>query len=207
MTPAQYDRALERIEEENPGETLLPALRQGFSRVNALYMAAALRRVPTPAPASKKANATAWSDETLRGMWGERKRLFGEWATTANRFHECDSDAERALISDRVLAIWEEIQALKAKIAYYEEHRAVPAEGEEERFPLPDDPVLLLKKLHSIRAQISQEQAKLRDLAALPDEHPDKEDRIAAAEKRRAELILYRGHAEQKIAAAAALHE
>lgn len=205
MTAAQYDRALERIEEENPSEPLLPTLRQGFSRVSALYMAAALRRLPEPTPAP--AGKPVWSDETLRAMWGDRKRLFGEWAITANRFHECHTDAERALISDRVLAIWGDIQALKVKIAYYEEHRAMPPEEAEERFPLPDDPILLVKKLQSIRAMISQEEAKLRELAKLPDEHPDKPDRIAAAEKRRAELILYRGHAEQKIADAAALHE
>ena len=76
---------------------------------------------------------------------------------------------------------------------------ATPPAVENERFPLPDDRGALVKKLSSIRVLISQVQARLRDLAELPDHHPDKAEKILAAEKRRAELVLYRGHAEQKI--------
>jgi hypothetical protein len=209
MMISDYRRALRRIEAENPAEPLLPALQQGHTALNEIYMRSALQRLadvpPAPGmtenPTSEPANDEKTDIEPAAGapigdLWSEKRRLWGEWAKTSNRFHECRTDAERAMISDQVADVWAQLQRVKSRIEHYEEHGTLPAP--DERFPLPEDPVALVKKLQSIRAMISQAEAQLRALAELPDEHPDRA-KIPDAERRRAELILYRDHAQTKI--------
>lgn len=196
MSPSDYVEALARIETGNPTEPLLPALRRGWSRVNAIYMAAALKRLPAPEPVWQ--DQTPFADENLRGLWAERTRLFGEMNRRSNQFHDCKSDEDRAANSREIRRIWGLILAVKERIEHYEAHGELPEEPSEERFPLPDEPVALMKKLNSIRAQISQGQRRLDDLGALPDGHPERE-KIADVEGRLAELKLYRGHAENAV--------
>lgn len=207
MTQSQYLDNLARIEQGNPGEVLLPTLQKGFNRANVTYMKSALKRLPEADPDEvpdqvdePAAPAPRPADETLKALWAERTRLFGEMNRMSNHFHECRTDQERANNSKAIQRKWDEIEAVKGKIRHYEEHGEVPpAGGEEEQFPLPDDPIALVKKLNSIRAQISQTEAKLREAAELPEGHPDRETRIQEGEKKRAYLVLYRGHAEQKV--------
>lgn len=47
MTKSQYSEHLASIETHNVAEPLLPALRRGHSRINALYIVEALKRMPT----------------------------------------------------------------------------------------------------------------------------------------------------------------
>lgn len=207
MTQAEYIDNLARIEQANPAEVLLPTLRCGFNKANVLYMKSALKRLPEDAPGEEVDHvddtapaALRPADETLKALWAERSRLFGEMNRMSNHFHECKTDQERATNSTAILRKWEDIQAVKAKIRHYEEHGDMPSVVVEEKFPLPDNPFDLVKKLNSIRVQISQVEAKLREAGELPEDHPDRQTRIQEGEKKRAFLILYRGHAEQKIA-------
>ena len=203
ITETQYDELLVRIERENPAEPLLPALRGGYSRVNALFMAAAANRLPEiqetddveQVPEEIEADAT---DVTLNSLYSEKSRLFTSLYKQSNVFHTCRSDQERAENSRAVLAIWDDILQAKARITYYLEHGELPketAEGDD----LPDNPVLLSKKLNSIRAQISQIQKRLLQLAERPDTDQDKTRLIRDAEEQRRRKIHLRGLAEQKL--------
>lgn len=215
MSYQEYNANLAKLERDNPGEPLLKALRSGYTAINVVYMRAALKRISAsthtgsfqvttgsetkavvvtmkPQPGKK-------ADETLRKLWADRQHLFGDLNKASNHFHKCKNDAERKENSQRIKGIWDEIIAVKERIAHYEEFGSLPEPKSVEKFPLPDDPVSLVKKLNSIRALISQEQKKLRELFELNDNHPDKAQRIKESEERRAHLILYKEHAENKI--------
>lgn len=206
MTRQEYEQAVALVARRNPGETLLNTLRAGYRPVNEIYLRAALRRLP---PVGLKTEGIAGeerdtqrdrrgADAQLRELWGERTRLFGEMNKRSNHFHECRSDDERAANSREIRRIWSQILDVKERIAHYEDHGELPEPVSEERFPLPDDPVALMKKLNSIRAQISQVKKRLDDLGALPQDDPDR-SKIGDAEARLAELKLYAGHAEKAI--------
>lgn len=200
MTDKEYRRHLAAIEKSNPDEPLLRTLQQGFSRVNLIYMRAALKRLP-PAADTVEPSADDMPGENMppvvRELWAHKGRLFRERARWSNKFHDAKNDQERKAISDAILRIWNQIQDIERKIGLYEQTGSLP--GEEERFPLPDDPVLLVRKTASIRSLISIQQAKLRDLAKLPESDPTKPAKIEEANAKLAELKLYRSYAERKI--------
>ena len=213
MTQREYEIGLARVESENPREILLPELRQGFSAARCLYLRAALRRLPAVelsdfSPIDEKSDIEETdampetSDEGFRHLWRERGRIYVQMRKTRNEYHDCKSDSERRSVNARLQTMWAEFEAVKRKIAHFEAHGEHEPEASAERFPLPSDPFALSKKLDSLRSLISQEEKKLRELAALPKDHPQKAEKIQKSEARRADLILYRNHAERAIEAA-----
>lgn len=225
MTEQEYSQHLQRIERDNSTEVLLPTLRRGWSRANAMYMRAALKRLnPTPSPSPERRGAATntveqrstlyvsppfgggvgggVADATLRALWAERTRLFGEMNKMSNHFHNCRTDAERATNSAAILHKWQEILAVKGKIAHYEEHGELPAAELEENDELPENPVLLSKKLNSLRAGISQTKSKLEAAAGLDDATPGKAANIEKLEAKLKRLRHLAGMAEVKLKAA-----
>jgi hypothetical protein len=209
MNERQYLKHLADIERRNPGEPLLSTLKDGFSRVNCLYMGVAIKRLPTEmepdweeeTEAEQKhahADRAGNADETLRKLWAERTRLFGEMNKQSNEFHKCKTDADRVGNSTKVLGWWKDIQAAKARIEYYEQHGEMP-KYEEEGDELSDNPALLAKQLGSLRARISQTQKKIADLAGLDPNTPGKEAKIADTEAALRNLKHLKGLAEQKM--------
>jgi hypothetical protein len=203
MTQKEYTDNLKRIEADNTAEPLLRILRTGWSAVNVIYMKSALNRLPKADTLRDRADSddhedteTTNTDPIMRELWSQKGQLFRERAKYSNHFHDCTSDEQRKANSDAILRIWERIQEISAKMEYYEQHGELPAGAE--RFPLPDDPAALLKKLMSIRSLISMEQQKLRKLAELSEDDPAKRTKIEESQSKLAELKLYKGHAEQK---------
>lgn len=206
MTADEYTAALRSIEQGNPTEALLPVLRTGHSRANEMYMRAALKRLIPPKSAELEGSShepdwkgqTPYADDTLRALWRERTRLFGEMNKQSNLFHTCKTDEERAANSARVLSWWDDIQAAKAKIAHYEQHGELPT-PEHEGDDLPDNPALLAKKLASLRARISQVKKKITDIAGLDEGTPGKQSKIDAAENDLKQLQFLAGKAAVKL--------
>lgn len=194
MSAQQYQEAVERIEKRNPDEILLPTLRSGYCRINEVYLRAAMRRLSTvsmekiPHPREQK-----YADANLRDLWRERTELFGQMNKLSNHFHDCKSDDERAANSRSIRVIWGKILEVKDRIEYYEQHGELPAPADEERFPIPDDLVEIVKKQLSLRAQISQRKRQLDGLAGLHESDPERA-KIADIEAKLAELKLYLGH-------------
>ncbi len=197
MTPAQYAAAVALLEKRNPGEPLLATLRRGHSRMNEVYLRAATRRLTPDAPPVRK-REQRFADQVLQGLWRERTQLFGEMNKRSNNFHECRSDDERKANSREIRRIWGEILRVKERIDYYEQFGELPAPVDGERFPIPENPVEMVKKLNSIRAQISQTKKRLDDLAELPDGHHDRV-KISEYEVKLKELQLYSGHVQNAI--------
>lgn len=200
MTRAKYSECLARIESANPGEILLPLLREGWSGKNVIYMKAALRRCSANAPqqASPKGNM-AGSSDVLASLYKAQQVLRGQRAKTSNSFHECKTDADRRAVSARILEIEKEIRVNEGKITHIKTHGHLPLDIVREEV-LPDDPIALMRTLASINAKISQTKKKLLELGALSDNDPQR-SQIPKYEAKLAGLKLEKGHAEQKIKA------
>ena len=203
MSASEYWDQVELIELGNPKELLLPSLRNGFTRVNQAYLAAALKRLPDPDEISNISDEISDimemdPDDTLRELWRKRTLLFGEMNKLSNLFHECTTDQQRASNSLKVMAIWSKIQDVKAEIEYYK------ANGEalisaDDADQLPDNPVALSKKLNSLRARISQKKQQLVTIAGLDEGTDGKQSKIDAAEEDLKRLKHLAGLAEQKL--------
>jgi hypothetical protein len=116
----------------------------------------------------------------------------------SNLFHACKSDEDRAANSEKVLGWWKDILRIKGNILHYEEYGELPksaAVGDE----LSDNAVSLGKQLASIRARISQTQAKITEVASLDPNTPGKEAKIQDYEVKLRDLKHLRGLAEQKL--------
>lgn len=212
MNFLEYEKNLALITQHNPAEPLLPTLKRGYSAVNALFMAVAMKRMPTvidepknqdirpQASKEKMETYSAAPDKALKALWAERTRLFGLMNKQSNEFHRCKTDEQRADNSKKVLAFWDDILAIKAKIQHFEKHGELPAEiSVEPSDMLDDNPVKLSKQLNSLRARISQIQAQLKEIAGLDPNTPGKSAQIDRLEKKRQDLIYLRGLAEQKL--------
>jgi hypothetical protein len=217
MNERKYNAHLAELELNNPGEPLLQALRGGWSKINVLYMGIALKRMPTVLEldeeemievktgtrpgkpiVAKVTFKNGTPDDTLRQLWAERGRLFGQMNRQSNEFHKCKTDADRVGNSAKVLGWWKDILRVKGNILHYEEYGELPKvaqQGDE----LSDNAVALGKQLASIRAKISQTKAKITELAGLDPNTPGKEGKILEYEQKLRELIHNRGLAEQKL--------
>jgi hypothetical protein len=217
MNERQYKVNLAQLEANNPGEPLLASLRKGWSKINVLYMGMALKRMPTVLELEEEEDievtigATAGKpivakitfkngapDDTLRALWAERGRLFGQMNRQSNEFHKCKTDAERAENSVKVLGWWKDILRVKGNILHYEEYGELP-KIKEAGDDLSDNAVALGKQLASIRAKISQTKAKITELAGLDPNTPGKEAKIQDYEQKLRELNHTKGLAEQKL--------
>ena len=217
MNERQYKARLAELEANNPGEPLLLTLRSGWSKINVLYMGIALKRMPTVLEleddevievttsaglgkpiVAKVTFKNGAPDDTLRGLWAERGRLFGQMNRQSNEFHKCKTDEERAENSAKVLGWWKAILRVKGNILHYEEYGELPKAtqpGDE----LSDNAVALGKQLASIRVKISQTKAKITELAGLDPNTPGKEGKIQDYESKLRELNHSKGLAEQKL--------
>ncbi len=209
MREWQYDEGLAKIEANNPGEPLLPVLRGGFSPINAIYMASALSRMPTILEEvefnedlvleAEEKSEPVQVDDTLMALWSQRTALFGLMNKQSNKFHQCGNDEQRAANSALVLKYWTDIQSVKAKIAYYEEHGEMPAFRSKDSEQIADNPAKLSAQINSLRARISQRKKKLIDLAGLDANTPGRQAKIDAAENDIKTLKYTLGVAEQKM--------
>ena len=217
MNERQYKAALAKLELNNPGEPLIPTLRGGWSKINVMYMGLALKRMPTvleleedevievttgttpgKAIVAKVTFKNGAPDDTLRGLWAERGRLFGQMNRQSNEFHKCKTDADRAANSAKVLAWWKDILRVKGNIRHYEEYGELP-KSEQLADELSDNAVALGKQLASIRAKISQTKTKITDLAGLDPNTPGREGKIQDYEVKLRDLNHLKGLAEQKL--------
>ena len=204
MTDQAYQTELTRIKAALPNYPGLATMEAGNTPLGRSLMRQALRLLGNaqkpadqadPAP---DARAIEHTDERYRWLHKEKASLYVQMRKERNRYHDCKTDKERAAVNATIQRMWQDFLVLKRKMEYFEVTGHHEPEIGEEKYPLPDDPVALLKKLNSIRATISAEKKKLRDLAIAPDS-TEKTEKIKAAEARLADLDLYKAHAERVI--------
>lgn len=186
MKKWEYEDALERIEQENPCEVLLGVLRTGWSPVNVIYMKSALKRLESAPKKDVPADEIPADEGFLKGKYRRQQTLRGERNKLSNSFHTCTTDAQRAAVSAKIIEIETEIRRNEVEIRRFELDGETPFNTDSE-LESPTDPVVLLKKIASLRAMISQTKKRLEYLASLNASNPEK-SAIPNVEKRLADL-------------------
>lgn len=195
MNRSDYEAGLELLRKRMPEHPFFTFLSQGYAPGRVLYMRKAVEEA-VAAPVRMKVDA-APADPELRKMYIEKSTLFTRRAKLSNQFHVCTTDAQRAKVSIRVQLVQREIEALKNRIEHYL-NTGKTKTMKSDKFPVPDDPYKRLKKRNSLRSNISNYKRKLKHLAGLPDNHPDRKN-IDKYETKLNNLQMHLKHVESAI--------
>lgn len=168
---SEYGECLAMLIEEIPDHILIKDLKKGYSVMNALYLGHALKEIQIDDPVSKIAADP--DDSELRKLQREKSSLFGKRAKWSNKFHDCQTNAQRAEVSDQIQIIQNDIGSIMRQIEYYETNGKPMPVIVNEDYPVPASEGDRYKKRASLRAMISQIKKKLRRIADLPKNHPD----------------------------------
>ena len=191
ITKEEYGNCLSMLIEEIPNHVLIKDLKKGYSVMNALYLGHALSEIKIP---DEVATTTGDPDDAeLRKLQRERSSLFGKRASWSNKFDICQSNKQRAEVSDQIQIIQNDIKLIMRQIEYYEQHgKPMPVIINEE-YPVPASEGDRYKKRASLRAMISQIKKKLRQIADRPKNHPDwrKVDKLESQLSHNEKYLVY----------------
>ncbi len=174
MTEKEFDNNLRFLEMAEPDNVLLPTIRQGYSKLNCIFLKQSIKSIPVvPIPEAAMVFDPEQIDIRITQLFGERAKL-------SNRFHELATDKARAENSKEIQNIQRQISDLMIQ----KENGASDASD-----GIPTDPIQLMKYLNSTRAKISQAKKELERLGSLPDDNTDR-THIVVVEKRLQKLNL-----------------
>lgn len=195
MSREDYLAGVELLALRKPDHPLLSVVRTGHNRLNELYLERALKDVITP-----KADETEipGADPVLVNLLKEKRTLYATRAKLSNSFHDCSSDESRANVSSSIQRIQRAIEAKNAQLNYYQQHGKLP-EGNQVDIDVPDDPIALMNRLLSVRSSISYNQRRIRILAALTQDNPERK-KIPTLESNLKELKRKKALYESRIA-------
>lgn len=197
MEMIEYWAQVRAIETQNPNEPLLERLQSGPSVVTLAYLKAALARLP-----EQQAEAAEDSDDEEEEDIRPDDPVFAAFTRQIregyqlmrrlhNQYHDCRSEDDFQRIANQMSAAWDDTQKVIELRTEYVTTGVVPSATEDD---LPDNTVLLAKKLNSLRSSITQYQSAIKKAAAQGNE-----ERVKMLEDKRKKAILLRGIAEQRL--------
>lgn len=195
-----YEQQLKRLEKAVPKHPLLWAFRRGHTASNALLLARALDKIPPPPVVIQDDDPEPpddVDDDTMRRFRMDQSNLFSDRRKLSNEFHTCQSDRQRAGVSERIQIVQAQIERLKQQINIYKEQGRIPEP--DEKYPVPEDPFKLLALRASLRASISRKKRKIVQIGRDQDKLPDAPERLAKAEGKLKELKLHLNHVKKAI--------
>lgn len=172
MNRQQYQAEIARIAALNPSEPLMSTLANGPTDVNVrIYLPAAQRRVPNVAPSQLPPPPPAAitiepipehekkNDPTYLALTADIRRAYNNIRQVRNGFHACKTDAERAIVSDKVREAWQYIMHCLRRRKQFEIGGIIMPQDQGE-YIVPDKITDLVSRLHSVRASISRYKSK-----------------------------------------------
>lgn len=172
MDEAEYIAGLELIERKDPQHSLLPMLQQGYTGGRAIFMAKVVEELIAAEPTASREEQA--KDPQLQGLFRRQSALFGKRAKLSNSFHRCTTNQQRAKVSERIQEVQDRIRSIRIQIEQFLTNGRTSMEVSE-KFPVPDGLYAQLKKRNSLRSNISNYKRKLKQLALLPDGHPERQ--------------------------------
>jgi len=110
-------------------------------------------------------------DPLIRRQFVHLRHLRQEQARTAQSFHNCTSDADRAAVCDKLDLILEEIRATDGRVEHIRLYGTLPKPPEPEAFEVPED-LKELKRLRNRKAShILKVEKRIEHLLSLPEKH------------------------------------
>lgn len=194
MTREEYTAAIELVENRLPDHLLLQVLKKGYSPGRCLFMKKALAEaIAVP---SKRHVEAGEVDPDLNKMYIRQSSLFGQRARLSNQLHSCQTDRQRARVSDSIQGVQSQIMNTKRAIDKFLNTGEIVSQSES--YPVPEDAYERIKKRNSMRSNISNYKKKLKQLSMLPDGHPERV-KIDKYESRLMQIQIHLKHVESAI--------
>lgn len=197
-----YREKIEALRAAQPGHVLLRVLSLGETPANVLILDKELKKIArvtvTTAPIGAAPTVTRAEivenddqddpdDEVLARLRMQQSDLFCDRRKLSNSFHDCANDAQRAKVSRDIQSVQRRIEWVRKQIADYKAYGYVP--GQDEKYPVPEDPFVLLSLRNSLRASISRKAKEVRLLASdVQDSVPGAGEKLQKAETKLTEL-------------------
>ncbi|HRI58342.1 MAG TPA: hypothetical protein PK228_01420 [Saprospiraceae bacterium] len=197
-----YQEAIEALRAAQPGHVLLRLLSLKETPANRLVLDRELRKIARPAAAPTPIGAVAavrvveieqedqpddTDDDVLTRLRMQQSDLFGDRRKLSNSLHDCANDAQRAKVSREIQSVQRRIEWVRKQIQDYKAYGYVP--GQDEKYPVPDDPFVLTNLRDSLRASLSRKKKEIRLLGAdVLDEVPGAAEKLQKAETKFTEL-------------------
>lgn len=146
-----YDRLMKQLRAQNPAHEMIPVIESMPGTLLAIeYLRISLADEVTTSP----------EQYTMEMLYRQRGSLYSRRAVLSNKFHQAQSNKERAEISVAIGSLQTEIIDVRHKLEHYEETGKLPALPE--KLVLPASGERKRMKLHSVRTSISRYKGLIR---------------------------------------------
>lgn len=201
MTYQDKIRELERL---NPAHPLLRIFRLSENAGNNVLLTRELEKAGWGEPEcgelpeeSVELPPIEVDDDVLRGLHREQTSLYGERRKISNELHECFTDRQRALVSERIQVVQSRIEIIREKIRAYQMHGRIV---EDEKYPIPEDPFRLLALEKSLLSSRSRKSREIREIGeSLLNNKPGAQEKLDRAETKMREIETHLTHVRKKI--------
>lgn len=183
MTLIEYNELLSYISQHDPGNDLLPRLRdRGMTITNIILINKIYDYLSSPeteqivvesievaaAAANDTASPTIKEVDTVitDGYSVKLRKLFSQRARLSNTFHISAGAQEDYLIADQIKDVQDEIKGVMEEQRYYDENGTLPPlqKNEEAGFDIPSDPFELIKKWESVRTSLAHRKKSIKKI-------------------------------------------
>lgn len=114
---AVFEKELARLKKRNPAHDIIPVIEEmGPCALSMLYIDIALEDEPM----------VISPDEEIRTYYKQSDKLYSQRAVYSNKFHDCQSDKERAEVSIAIGSIQAEIIRVRQRIQAYKDSGSLP---------------------------------------------------------------------------------
>lgn len=172
MNEDEYLAGVDWVALRHPKHPLIRSLREGYTKINVIYLKHALKEVGEPERENIKAAVVEAKDPILIKLQRERRTLFTHRAKLSNYFHECTTDDQRAANSDEIRLVQRKIEVCLRSIRIYKKTGELPEQAEKEETLTG---VALMMKYRSVVSNISIKKRNLRKAAHARDERTKKQ--------------------------------
>jgi hypothetical protein len=209
MTNQTYDAFLLRIADDYPNHPLLSTLRKGTSLLNQRRILTVIQQIndlekdeaitdeDDEDDLEEQLTPSDTDDEVLKKMYIQKSNLFVIRAKHSNELHECETDQQRAKVVEKIVAIQVQIEAHLQRMSAYKKNGKMHDDDDE--FQIPVDPVKLVKKLNSVRANISITTKKITELYHIETKTEDQKKQLDKHDKNLKKLEVYKKMLENEV--------
>lgn len=168
-----YFEGVEILGKACPKHPLLANLQEDVSFMNRRYLEAAMQKVYEGFSIKKKEVAVASEpsqpvrelkeDDKHRILEKELAKLYAERRRLSNTFHNCNSNAERAIVSDNIKSLIIDINTQKSRIGVYKATGVVPPLPGGGKLEIPQDNGKLQRLILNFRSKVSAQRKLINE--------------------------------------------
>jgi hypothetical protein len=184
-----YQEGIELLRKAKPDHVLLRLLSEKETAVNFKVLESELKKhsVKEMQPICISDQQADQEDEVLRGMRMQLSGLYVDRAKLSNTFHDCSTNQERRVVSEKVQVVQARIVMLRQQIRAYKDTGRSPES--DEKYPVPENPFQLLALRDSLRASISRKKREIMHLAReVGEKTPGAAEKLPKAEAKLKDL-------------------